>query len=404
MERFATGAWLDRRLARVAATAFGLFALALIAAGLAGRTGTLDAWGRPLGSDFSGIYAAGRLALEGRTTAVYDWARHAAAQRAAHGTGEGGELPFYPWHYPPVFLLVAAPLALLPYLAALALWQGATLAAALVVVRRILPDRDTLLVAIGGPAVFVCLAHGQNGFLTAALFGGGLLVLERRPALGGALLGCLCYKPHLGIIIPLALMAGGHWRAIAGAAAAVAALALASLAAFGPDAWTAFAGSLPETRRVTLEEGGTGWYKVASLFAYVRMMGGSLAAASALQAVVTAGAIAGTAWLWWIRAAFPLRAAALLAGSLLATPYLLDYDLVLLGPAIAFLARHGFAHGFRRWEATLFAFCWFVPLASRHLAFFAGLPAAWFAVAALFAVAIGRAVGQEHGHRMMTVP
>lgn len=392
MERIATGAWLDRNLVRVAAFGFLALTVGLIAQAFANRTGTLDAWSRPLGSDFSGIYAAGKLALGGHAAGIYDFDLHAAMQRDVHGSADTS---FYPWHYPPIFLLVAAPLALLPYLASLVLWQATTLVCALLVVRRILPDRDTLLVALAGPVVFVCAAHGQNGFLTAALFGGGLLLIERRPVLAGLCLGCLAYKPQFGVVIPLALAAGGYWRTLLAGAAAAAILALVTVAWFGADVWGAFWASLPQTRRVTIEEGGTGWYKLASAFAYMRLHGGSLASAYAVQAVVTATAICATSWLWWIRAAFPLRAAALLTGSLLATPYLLDYDLVLLGPAVAFGAAHGFRHGFRRWEATLMACAWFVPLASRHLAFFAHLPAAWMAIAALFAATTCRAVSER---------
>jgi hypothetical protein len=65
------------------------------------------------------------------------------------------------------------------------------------------------LAAASLPAVFINIAHGHNGFLTAALFGGGLLLLERREMLAGILFGLLCYKPQFGVLIPLALAAGG---------------------------------------------------------------------------------------------------------------------------------------------------------------------------------------------------
>lgn len=388
MERLATGLWLDRGLARFAA--LGCLALTLLMIGLClmDRVGTLDQWGRPLGTDFSGIYAAGHLALQGNAAGVYDWAIHGAAQRALQGSAD---VPFFPWHYPPVFFLVAAPLALLPYLPALVAWQLATMAALLAVLWRILPGRDTPIVALGCPVVFVCVAHGQNGFLTAALFGAGLLALERRPLLGGLLLGCLCYKPQLGLVIPIVLAAGGYWRACLGSALAVLALCGATLLLFGPDVWTQFVASLPDARRVTIEESGTGWYKLVSAYAYVRFMDGSPALASLVQGVVGAGALAGAAWLWWRRAAFPLRAAAAILATILATPYLLDYDLALLGPAIAFLVAHGLRHGFARWEATLLAGAWVVPVASRHLVFFAHLPGAFMVVAGLLLATVMRA-------------
>src|SRR5689334_7280368 len=66
--------------------------------------------GQPIGTDFSNVYAAGRLALEGRAADAYDWGLHGAVERSIFGPAT----PYYGWHYPPMFLMVAAPLALLP--------------------------------------------------------------------------------------------------------------------------------------------------------------------------------------------------------------------------------------------------------------------------------------------------
>jgi hypothetical protein len=59
---------------------------------------------------------------------------------------------------------------------------------------------------------------GQNSTWTPGLFGGGLSLLERRPLLAGGLLGLLIYKLQLGLLIPVALLAGRHWRASEGLA------------------------------------------------------------------------------------------------------------------------------------------------------------------------------------------
>ena len=52
---------------------------------------------------------------------------------------------------------------------------------------------------------------GQNGFLTAALIGGALGLLERRPALAGICLGLLTYKPQFGLLFPFVLIADRRW-------------------------------------------------------------------------------------------------------------------------------------------------------------------------------------------------
>ena len=152
---------------------------------------------------------------------IYEPARQHAAEKAVFG---GREVPFYGWHYPPFFFLVAFLVASAPYAWGLSIWLVASLAAYLAAMRAILPRPETLLVALAFPAVFVNIGHGQNGFLTAALLGGALHLLDRRPSLAGVLIGLLAYKPQFGVLIPVALLAGGRWNTI-GAAAATAALA-----------------------------------------------------------------------------------------------------------------------------------------------------------------------------------
>jgi len=140
------GSWLTRERVRiVAAIALAIWVL-LIAGLVATAHGTLDVYGRPLGTDFSDVYAAGRMALDGRAAQAWSWPAHYLVQQQVHGDPH---VPFYGWHYPPPFLLVASLLALLPYLAALALWQGTTLAGALAVVRAIVPGRTAILAALG---------------------------------------------------------------------------------------------------------------------------------------------------------------------------------------------------------------------------------------------------------------
>ena len=113
-----------------------------------------------------------------------------------------------------------------------------------------------------------------------------------------------------------------------------------------PSVWDAFLASAHFTRTVVLESGQTGWHKIQSVFAVVRMWGGPVPLAYAVQAAVTVALAAALIWLWRSRADFALKAAALIIAAILATPYSLDYDLTALAPAIAFLAAHGLRCGF----------------------------------------------------------
>jgi len=233
-----------------------------------------------------------------------------------------------------------------------------------------------VLLAVAFPAVFINLGQGHNGFLSAALIGAALVMLVERPILAGVLIGCLAYKPQFGLLIPLVLIATGRWRVFAAAAVTVALLALAVTLAFGVEIWTAFLASTQFTRTVVLEQGGTGWHKIQSVFSWVRLWGGGVMLAYAMQAVVTILAAAALVWLWRSRAAFPLKAAALIVGCVLATPYSLDYDLMLLAPAIAYLAIDGLRRGFGPWEKTVLAALWIVPLVARSMPEFTLIPLA----------------------------
>ena len=73
-------------------------------------------------------------------------------------------------------------------------------------------------------------------------------------------------------------------------------------------------------------------------------------------------------------AAYPLKAAALCIGTILATPYSFDYDMMVLAPAIAFLAADGLRRGFLPWEKTALAALWLVPLVARTVAHASMIP------------------------------
>jgi arabinofuranan 3-O-arabinosyltransferase len=306
-----------------------------------------DPQGQPIANDFVNVVAAGRLVLAGNATAAYDWPEHKAAEVRAIGH----DFPdYFGWHYPPTFLFAAAVIATLPYLAAAIVWLVATFAAYVAALAGILGRRNGLFLAIGFPAALWNITAGQNGFLTAALIGGTLGLLERRPALAGICLGLLTYKPQFGLLFPLVLIADHRWRTILVASAVAAALTIASWLAFGSASWEAFVHWMPITGRVVLSDGGADWSRLQSLYGLVRAHGGSEAASWMVQIAGSAVVTAGIVWLWRSRTAYDLKAAALAAATLVVTPYLYMYDLVVLAVAAAFLLRFAFAEGFQTGE------------------------------------------------------
>lgn len=399
-----SGDWITRERLRL----WGIAALVASLAGLgyliATAAGISDYKGRPLGTDFSNIYAGGSYALEGNAALAFD----PAAQHARERSIFGPDTPFYGWHYPPFLLFLAAALALMPYAVALIVWQAATLLLYLGMLWAVLgaarPGQGAatlarqplwLLLALASPAATVNVYHGHNGFLTASLVGSALLVLDRRPWLAGLLFGLLCYKPQFGVMIPLVLAVSGRWRAFAAATATVVALALLTTFAFGAEIWRAFFDSMSFTRDVVLEQGGTGWHKIQTAFSWVRMWGGGVQLAYALQTALTAGLALALVWLWRSRAAYPLQAAALIIASILATPYSLDYDFVALAPAIALVAGHGFARGFAPWEKTALALLWLMPLMARAVAEQTLIPLGVPSMLLMFALLLRRAAAES---------
>jgi hypothetical protein len=387
-----SGDWIGPERIRGYSILFLLFsAIAVVGLWTTGE-GLLDAWRRPLGTDFANPYSAGQMALAGRAPEAYDYATQYAEQRAIFHGGE--DQPFYGWPYPPIFFLAVVPLALLPYVPALLCWLSVTFALYLATIWTILPRRLALLAAAAFPAVFVTITHGHNAFLTAALLGSGLANLERRPWLAGLLLGCLAYKPHLGLVLPLILIAGGHWRAFFGAAIAVAVLCAASIAAFGIEAWYAFLASGEVSRTVLLEQVATGWYKIQSAFSAVRGLGGSIELAYVVQGAVSLAVLAGLAFIWRHGSGGRAKAAACI-GTLLVTPYVLDYDLAVLAPAIAFLAAEGIARGLRPYEKVVLAAAWLVPLLARPMAQHLDVPIALIVMTILFVITLRGALGES---------
>jgi glycosyl transferase family 87 len=371
VEQLASGDWLNRdRVLRIAAIS-GLATLAVLTWLFAFSHGTLDPLGRPLGTDFSDVWSAGKMALEGRAADAWNWSQHYAVQQAVH---HKADVDFYGWHYPPPFLLIAAALATMPYVPALIVWQLATLAPFTWMMTRLVPLRETVLLTLAAPVTMVCLTHGHNGFLTALLLSGGLMLIDKRPFAAGLLFGCLIYKPQFALILPPLLLATRNWRAIGGTIVSAGLLVALTLAIWGWPVWQAFLDSLPLTRHVVIEQGATGWQKIMSPFAAIRMWGGSIAFAYAVQLAATLAVIAAVAWISLQRGAAELRNALVCAAVLIATPYVLDYDLVVLLPALGFLWLDSQRHGFLSWDKSLMALVWVAPLVARTLAQFLYLP------------------------------
>jgi hypothetical protein len=348
----------------------------------------VDPAGKPFGYDFMAYWSAARLALIGQAAAAYNEPAIAAVQHAAVHALPG---IVYPWHYPPTFLLPIAPLGLLPYPAALALFVLTTAVPWVALAGRMLPDRRAWIVAAAAPAGLITFLDGQNAFLTASIAGFALLWLDRRPVAAGVLIGLLAIKPQLALLFPLALLAERRWRSIAAATATVGALCCVSLAVFGVAAWTAFLRHLPVSQAMG-DSGAVPWGTMPTAEVFFRSFGAPPTTAHALQAAVALFA-AGCVWRAWRNPAAPFeaKAATLLAGSLLVSPYLFYYDLLWAALAIGWLTRLAMRDGFRRGEREIFLFAYAVPAVMQPVQMLTAVQPGFPAVLLLLVAAVRRA-------------
>jgi hypothetical protein len=375
-----TGSWLNRR--RVVGHGAILLVLEVLAFlfCVAGTHGWIVPLKEPNTTDFVSFYAAGSLGAQHNAQAAYDPVQHLAAEVAATEPG----IKHVIFVYPPVFTMICAALAHLPYLPAFTLFELLTLIPCLWVLKRITGERDwkTYIPLLAFPAVAIDIGIGQNALMTAALFGGATLLIDRRPFLAGMLFGALCYKPHFGLLIPIALLAAARWRAVAGAAVSALSLVALSGAVLGWDSWHAFIMALTGSH-TTYESGQVDFAAMISSFGAVRLMGGSPALAYAVQGAASLAAAALVAAVWRRNLSLEVRAATLAAGTLVALPLILFYDFMMAAVALAWLVRAGRRGGFLPWEKLAMAAVFIAPMLARGFGTSLHLP---FGAAASFTV------------------
>ncbi len=311
-----------------------------------------DTAGLGIPTDFVNVWAAGRLALDGQPAQAWDWDIQKQVEVALLGQNFTG---YFAWHYPPPFLFVASLLAHFPYAVAFIGWALVSLVPYLAMMRAIVGRPFGLLLAVAVPMAFNNVLVGQNGFLTAALIGGTLYLMPVRPILSGICLGVLSYKPQYGLLFPLVLIAASQWTVFFTAAAVTIAMALASWLAFGTESWQAFFHWMPMFSQAFLTEGKAPWWKMQSLFALVRTFGGTEQLAWIFHWIFAGSVAVVLALMWRSRVRYAVKAAALATGTLLTTPYLFMYDMMVLAIPVAFLVRMGLAGGFRPYELPALA-------------------------------------------------
>lgn len=290
-----------------------------------------------LNSDFMAFWSFPRFAATHPIAQIYN----AKALQDYQQTLYPGFNSFYPYLYPPTFLLPSWWLNFFSFAAAQWLWTVAGLAIFATAVFAFFPRHPwlMLLVLLASPASLLNGVTGETAYFTSALLFLGFAALPRRPVLAGIAFGLLTLKPQLGVLIPIFLFARGEWRAILTAGAMALGLIALSCAAFPPALWLLWAHTLPAYQSQYFASHGLNLNIIITPAANLVTLGAAPATAWMVQTLFSAVA-AVFVFLAARRAPYLLAVAVLLAGSFLAVPHAYAYDSITLPAAMALCLTH----------------------------------------------------------------
>jgi alpha-1,2-mannosyltransferase len=325
--------------------------------------GSISALFNSPGTDWIAYQQAIKAFLDGNLALIYDPYRFSKQLDQTYAGWLEWPLKFHPWVYPPTYLLILLPFGAFPFLVSYGLFEVLSFAGLAAALWRRHGSNRRLLALLVSPAAAVTLIVGQNSFLSAALLIGGFRLLERRPLLAGALLGCLSYKPQLCLMVPVALLAGRHWRALFAAAAAVVGLWLA-IFMLSPSMVSLWFHFVLTTARS--EQFYQSWLPNLqcgySPYILGTLLGAPTSLAVGLQAVATGLATLAVAWVFWRPTADNGRLIVLLIATTLATPHVQAYDFVLLSAAIVLTFGERAAAGFLPGQPAALLVAWVEPM------------------------------------------
>jgi hypothetical protein len=307
--------------------------------GLRDRNGNLK------GTDFSHLYTLGSVGLAHRVADLYNM--DTQAELTAHRIPAAAGIRYIPL-YPPQISVFFAPLAILPYATALVIWlaisslaYGLCCYAVWLACPRLRNEgRTVLLLAIAFPGFFHLIVWGQTSAIALTCFTVGFFLLrDERPFLAGLALGCLIFKPQLGIAAAFVFAYMRAWRVIAGGVLSAAAQLAVPALYYGAESLRAWMRALSSVvYNVTLAEPRP--YQTLSLRTFWTMLipGRALPFAVYVLSVLAILGLVAAIWSHPPRLPFALRYSSLLVASVLVAPHLLVYDVAILAPVFLLLS------------------------------------------------------------------
>ncbi len=340
--------WLTTKRIRVhglllAVCLWTVYAVDMSAPGLLDRSGLVK------GTDFLHFYTLGSLELRGRGDLLYDM--RAQAELAREFVAQAPDSVYVPLYGPQVSLLFA-PFARLPYGWALMVWlgvNGVIYAFCCHTVWKSCPSLrayrwTVLILAIAFPGFFHLLAWGQTSGLALLCFTLAFLALRSdRTLLAGLAIGSLIFKPQLGLAAAVVFLFARQWKLVAGAVMAASLEIAAAWMHYGTEVMRTYLHALTHVREVLplLEPR---LYQNDSLRSFWSLLLPWPRVAFALYVVSTVGVLALAVRVWRSGSSLSLRFSVLMFVTVLVSPHLTVYDLVILAPAFLLLGDWALAH------------------------------------------------------------
>jgi arabinofuranan 3-O-arabinosyltransferase len=309
--------------------------------------------------DFANYWMASHLAASGNINDIFGPnGPYLAHLRAVFGP----QLPWHNWSYPPHYLMLMMPLALVSYKIGLIAFLALTGCFFWWAFASFCGDRSSLPLAAAAPFLILNTWVAQNGFLTAGLALFALQLRDKRPILAGMCLGLLTVKPQLGFLLPLLFLAERRWRVLAAAVVTTCALVILSLLLFGIGAWKDYVAIvLPYQGDVMAHLEGTFLTMLPSTYGAARLHGVPAGSAMLIHLTVAVPVVFAAIVAIFATRSNRARDYIVLTATFLVTPYSLNYDLGMLAAAIAcFIAEGGDAG--RGWIKSLLALVMLLPV------------------------------------------
>ncbi|MGI6436364.1 MAG: glycosyltransferase family 87 protein [Syntrophomonadaceae bacterium] len=321
----------------------------------------LSGAGLSTGVDFAIMYAASKLCLIGQSYNVYDIAVHHEMLEMVLGYSKQQLLA---WFYPPIFLLIVYPLALIPYDLSIILWFILTLSLLGYAIWKITANKTMVAIALGFPGIFMNLLWGQNAFFYTFLLGTGFAVLESSPLITGMLFGMLWFKPQFAIIPYIALVGGRYWKALLWSICFSCLYVLASLVVFGPGVWTAYLEGINLAGQTILGD----WVNVNAIqptvYSGVRLVTSSHGLSMAVQGTVSIIIVLINLVIWSKSIGdFTMRYCISVLSIFLFAPYVMQYDLAMLAIPLVCYAWNANTNGWLKGEFPVLVLLWLFAIA-----------------------------------------